>query len=53
MGGNIINPANAITFSRFFTLPPFVMFMERGQIQYALLMALLCGFMDLYGQFFF
>ncbi len=48
VGGTYVNPANAITFSRFFTLPPFVMFMERGQIQYALLMAVLCAFLDLF-----
>jgi phosphatidylglycerophosphate synthase len=46
--GPIVNPANAITFSRFFTLPPFVMYMEQGKPQLALLMALLCGFMDLF-----
>jgi phosphatidylglycerophosphate synthase len=43
-----INPANAITFSRFFTLPPFVIFMMDGRTQLALLMAMLCGFMDLF-----
>ncbi len=46
--GPVVNPANAITFSRFFTLPPFVMYIDRGQPQMALLMAMLCGFMDLF-----
>ena len=43
-----INPANAITGSRFFTVPPFIIFMEKGMIQWALLMALICGFLDLF-----
>lgn len=42
------NPANAITFSRFFTLPAFVHFFEKGQVQWALLMVMLCGFLDLF-----
>ncbi len=48
MANTYINPANAITFSRFFTLPPFVIFMMDGRNQLALLMAMLCGFMDLF-----
>ena len=43
-----VNPANAITFSRFFTLPPFVLFIQDGKPQWALVMAMLCGFMDLF-----
>lgn len=43
-----INPANAITFSRFFTLYPFMQFMEKGEGQWAVVMAMLCGFLDLF-----
>ncbi len=42
------NPANAITFSRFFTLPAFVHFWREGQPQLALIMVMLCGFLDLF-----
>lgn len=48
MSNQYINPANAITFSRFFTLPPFVIFMMDGRSQWALVMVMLCGFMDLF-----
>lgn len=43
-----LNPANAITASRFITLPYFVMYMQDGKIQHALLMVILCGFLDLF-----
>jgi cardiolipin synthase (CMP-forming) len=42
-----INPANAVTASRFLTLPPFVYFIDRGMYQWALLTALVCGLLDL------
>lgn len=42
------NPANAITFSRFFTLPAFVHFWREGKPQWALVMVALCGFLDLF-----
>lgn len=43
-----VNPANAITFSRFFTLPAFYYYLEQGKPQMALVMAMLCGFLDLF-----
>lgn len=43
-----INPANAITGSRFFTLPAFVYYMGEGQYQWALVMVILCGVLDLF-----
>jgi phosphatidylglycerophosphate synthase len=43
-----VNPANAITYSRFFTLPAFVHFWQRGEPQLALIMVMLCGFLDLF-----
>jgi phosphatidylglycerophosphate synthase len=42
-----VNPANAITAARYFTLPPFVYWLDRGQYQYAILMVVLCGGFDL------
>jgi cardiolipin synthase (CMP-forming) len=42
-----INPANAVTASRFLTLPPFVYFIDRGMYQWALLTALVCGLLDI------
>jgi phosphatidylglycerophosphate synthase len=43
-----LNPANAITASRYFTLPPFLYFLDRGMGQYALVMVILCGVLDLF-----
>jgi phosphatidylglycerophosphate synthase len=43
-----INPANAVTASRFLTLPPFVYFIDQGLYQWALVTALLCGVLDLF-----
>lgn len=43
-----VNPANAITASRYLTLPPFVYWLERGDYQYALLMIIVCGVLDLF-----
>jgi phosphatidylglycerophosphate synthase len=44
---NYINPANAVTASRFLTLPPFVYFIDRGMYQWATLTVLTCGLLDL------
>ncbi len=41
-----INPANAVTASRFFTLPPFAYFVEGGHYQAALFTVLVCGLLD-------
>jgi phosphatidylglycerophosphate synthase len=43
-----VNPANAITFARFFTLPPFVHFLDTAQYQWATLMVIICGVLDLF-----
>lgn len=43
-----LNPANAITASRFLTLPPFVWAIDRGYYQVAMLLLLLCGVLDLF-----
>lgn len=43
-----VNPANAITAARYLTLPPFVVFVERGMAQWATVMVLVCGFFDLF-----
>jgi phosphatidylglycerophosphate synthase len=42
-----INPANAVTASRFLTLPPFVWAVDRGYWQLATALLLLCGGLDL------
>lgn len=42
-----VNPANAVTASRFLTLPPFLYYVDRGDYQLATLMAMACGFLDL------
>ena len=42
-----VNPANAITAARYLTLPPFVHWLDRGQYQYAMLMVVVCGGLDL------
>jgi phosphatidylglycerophosphate synthase len=43
-----LNPANAITASRFLTLPPFLYFAIHHDYQWAVLTALLCGVLDLF-----
>lgn len=43
-----LNPANAVTASRFLTLPPFVWAIDRGYYQVAMLLLLLCGVLDLF-----
>lgn len=43
-----VNPANAITFSRFFTLPPFLHYVATEQYQLATLMVIVCGVLDLF-----
>ena len=40
------NPANAVTASRFLTLPPFVWAVMHDQRQYATLFMLICGLLD-------
>jgi len=42
-----LNPANAITASRFLTLPPFVWAIDQGRYQIAALMIIICGLLDL------
>lgn len=44
----IVNPANAITASRYLTLPPFLYFLHHGQVQWAAAAILLCGVADLF-----
>lgn len=41
-----INPANAVTASRFLTLPPFVWAVATGQHQWATLFIMICGLLD-------
>jgi len=41
-----LNPANAITASRFLTLPPFVWAVHNGHHQWATLFVLICGVLD-------
>lgn len=43
-----LNPANAVTASRFLTLPPYVWAMDNGYYQVAMLLLLLCGVLDLF-----
>ena len=42
-----LNPANAVTASRFLTLPPFVWALDTGRHQHAVLLLLICGLLDL------
>ncbi|MEK7422837.1 MAG: CDP-alcohol phosphatidyltransferase family protein [Actinomycetota bacterium] len=42
-----LNPANAVTASRFLTLPPFVYFVDRGLLHWAMVMVIVCGLLDL------
>ncbi len=46
--GRYLNPANALTASRYLTLPPFVYWLDRGKYQYAILMVVVCGGLDLF-----
>lgn len=46
--GAIVNPANAVTASRYLTLPAFYYFYEHGSIQLATAMLILCGVIDLF-----
>lgn len=43
-----LNPANAVTASRFLTLPPFLWAVDRGHWQLATALLLLCGVLDLF-----
>lgn len=41
-----LNPANAVTASRFFTLPPFLWAVDSGYPQWATLFIIICGVLD-------
>lgn len=43
-----LNPANAVTASRFLTLPPFVWAVDHGYQQWAMLFIMICGLLDLF-----
>jgi phosphatidylglycerophosphate synthase len=43
-----VNPANAVTASRYLTLPAFVYWLDRGDYQPAALAVVLCGVLDLF-----
>lgn len=43
-----LNPANAVTASRFLTLPPFVWAVDNGYWQLSTALLLLCGVLDLF-----
>lgn len=45
---SVLNPANAITASRFLTLPPFLYWLDRGDYQLATVAVILCGVADLF-----
>ncbi len=45
--GVYVNPANAITASRYLTLPPFLYFVDRGEVQFAAVMLMISGAGDL------
>ncbi len=45
-GGRYVNPANAITASRYLLLPPFLYWMDSGQVQYAWTMVVLSAILD-------
>ncbi len=47
MRGRYLNPANALTASRYLTLYPFFMWMDSGEIQLAWLMVLISAALDL------
>jgi phosphatidylglycerophosphate synthase len=41
------NPANAVTASRFLTLPPMIYAVDQGHVQWATLLLMICGLLDL------
>jgi phosphatidylglycerophosphate synthase len=41
-----INPANAVTASRYLTIPPFVYCLANGYYQWATFLAIVCGLLD-------
>ncbi len=43
-----LNPANAVTASRFLTLPPFLWAVDQGHYQLACVLLLVCGVLDLF-----
>ncbi len=43
-----VNPANAVTASRYITLPLFVYWLDRGDYQLATLAVVVCGVLDLF-----
>ena len=43
-----VNPANAVTASRFLTLPPFLWAVENGRYQVAALLVCFCAILDLF-----
>lgn len=43
-----LNPANAVTASRFLTLPPFVWAVDHGYWQLSTLLLIVCGVLDLF-----
>jgi phosphatidylglycerophosphate synthase len=43
-----VNPANAVTASRYLTLPLFVYWLDRGDYQLATLAVVVCGVLDLF-----
>lgn len=46
--GNIVNPANAVTASRFITIPPFIYCVDQGLYQWAGVLVVLCAVGDLF-----
>jgi len=48
LGGRYVNPANAITASRYLTLAPFLYWMDQGDIQLAWFMVLLSALADVF-----
>ena len=43
-----LNPANAVTASRFLTLPPFLYCIDHGYQQWATILMMICGVLDLF-----
>lgn len=43
---SVINPANAVTASRFLALPPFFYFVDHGMAQWGMLMVVGCALLD-------
>lgn len=42
-----VNPANAVTASRFLTIPPYLYCIDQGLYQWASMLVILCGVLDL------